>query len=287
MRSTRWRGRRGGNSPCGSAAGTAARWSRSRTTARASQSRSGAASSSLSSAPRARVATAWACGSHRRSPGYTGATWMRCPAREGRCSGSHCRPAPGILRPDPHGSLAPMQKPLLLFLVCAGCHSPASIPERWDRPAVVFLGDSLTAGQGVGRRQNYPALVEERMRRAGFDFPVVNAGISGDSTDKGLARLDKILRYPVAVLLVELGVNDALIHHRSLDQIRSNLARIVVRGRAAKARVVLAGMKIPLSFPEDYRRGFAEGDPSLAREYDLPLVPFLLEGVGGDPRFNQ
>jgi len=176
---------------------------------------------------------------------------------------------------------------LLLFLACAGCHPPASLPERWDRPAIVFLGDSLTAGQGVDRSQAYPALLEERMRRAGFDFPVVNAGISGDSTDNGLARLDRILRYPVAVLLVELGANDALVHHRRPDEIRSNLARIVVRGRAAKARVVLAGMKIPLSFPEDYRRGFEEVYPGLAREYDLPLVPFLLEGVGGDPRFNQ
>ncbi len=176
---------------------------------------------------------------------------------------------------------------LLLFLACGGCHSPASIPERWDRPAIVFLGDSLTAGQGVDRSQAYPALVEERMRRAGFDFPVVNAGISGDSTDNGLARLDKILRYPVAVLFVELGANDALVHHRSPDEIRSNLARIVVRGRAAKASVVLAGMRIPLWFPEDYRRGFEEVYPSLAREYDLPLVSFLLEGVGGDPRFNQ
>ena len=180
-----------------------------------------------------------------------------------------------------------MQKSLLLLLVCAGCHRPASIPERWDRPAVVFLGDSLTAGQGVERSQAYPALVEERMRSAGFDFPVVNAGISGDSTDNGLARLERILRYPVAVLLVELGVNDALVHRRSPDQIRSNLARIVVRGRTAKARVVLAGMKIPLGFPDDYRRGFEEIYPSLAREYDLALVPFLLEGVGGDPRFNQ
>jgi acyl-CoA thioesterase-1 len=181
-----------------------------------------------------------------------------------------------------------MQKSLLLlFLAGAGCHPPASIPERWDRPAVVFLGDSLTAGQGVERSQAYPSLLEERMRSDGFDFPVVNAGISGDSTDNGLARLEKILRYPVAVLLVELGINDALMHHRSPDQIRGNLARIIVRGRAAKARLVLAGMKIPLSFPEEYRRGFAEIYPSLAREYDLPLVPFLLEGVGGEPRLNQ
>ena len=69
------------------------------------------------------------------------------------------------------------------------------------------------------------------MRSDGFDFPVVNAGISGDSTDNGLARLEKILRYPVAVLLVELGINDALMHHRSPDQIRGNLARIIVRGK--------------------------------------------------------
>jgi acyl-CoA thioesterase I len=174
-----------------------------------------------------------------------------------------------------------------LVLVLGGCHWPASIPERWERPAIVFLGDSLTAGQGVDARQSYPALLEERMRGEGLDLPVVNAGISGDSTENGYARLDRILRYPVAVLFIELGANDALVHHRTPDEIRANLARIIDRGRAAGARVVLAGMKIPLWFPDDYRRGFEDVYPSLAREYRIPLVPFLLEGVGGNPRLNQ
>src|SRR5712664_3336310 len=112
---------------------------------------------------------------------------------------------------------------LLLFLACASCRWPACIPERWDRPAVVFLGGSLTAGQGVERSEAYPDLVEKRMRSAGFEFPVGNAG---DSTDNGVALLDKILRDQVAVLFVDLGINYGLMHRRRPDEIRSNLARI-------------------------------------------------------------
>jgi len=117
------------------------------------------------------------------------------------------------------------------------------------------------------------------MRSTGFEFPVVNAGISGDSTDNGLARLDKILRYPVCRALRRAR------HQRRLDasprgptRFRSNLARIIVRGRAAKARVVLAGMKIPPWFRRTTGVPSRRSIRALAREYDLPLVPFLLEG---------
>jgi len=88
------------------------------------------------------------------------------------------------------------------------------------------------------------------------------------------------------VLFVALGANDALVFHRDPRQMRDNLARIIERGRTAGAEVVLAGMQIPLWFPQDYRQAFAGVYPELAREYQLPLVPFLLEGVGGNPAFN-
>ena len=162
-----------------------------------------------------------------------------------------------------------------------------SASQRSDRPAVVFLGDSLTAGQGVARSDAYPSLIEARMNGAGLRFPVVNAGVPGDTTEDGLARLEGILRQPVAVLFVAFGANDALRFERPPAQIHSNLARIIERGRAAGAGVVLAGMKLPRSFPESYRREFEEVYPDLARKYSIPLVPFLLEGVGGEPRFNQ
>src|SRR5262249_182613 len=147
---------------------------------------------------------------------------------------------------------------VLLPLVLFACAKPVSAPEHWQGKAVVFLGDSLTAGQGVAREESYPALLEARMRAEGFSFPVVNAGISGDATDQALARLDPILRPPLSVLFVALGANDAIRFHRPPAEIRSNLARIIELGRAAGARVVLAGMKLPLTFSPEYRRGFEE-----------------------------
>ena len=152
---------------------------------------------------------------------------------------------------------------------------------------MVFLGDSLTEGQGVRPEQSYPALLRERMKEERFDFPVVNAGISGDATDAALARLDPILRQPVAVLVVALGANDAIRFRRPPATVRANLEQIIERGRAKGARVVLAGMKLPLTFSQEYRQGFEEIYPELARKHALPLVPFLLEGVGGNPRLNR
>jgi acyl-CoA thioesterase-1 len=185
-----------------------------------------------------------------------------------------------------------MLRLLLLAALVLACERPASTPVRWSRPAVVFLGDSLTAGLGVEPGEAYPALLERRMKAAGFDFAVVNAGTSGDTTDQALARLERIARFPVAVLVVALGVNDAM-RFRPPEQIRDTLARIVDRGRGAGALVVLAGMKLPLSFPPDvsfppdYRRSFEHIYPQLAQRYGIPLVPFLLEGVAGNRALNQ
>jgi acyl-CoA thioesterase-1 len=177
----------------------------------------------------------------------------------------------------------------LWFIATAilACERPASVPARWARPAVVFLGDSLTEGQGVKPEESYPSLLERRMKSAGLDLPVVNAGISGDTTDGALSRLERIATSPVSVLFVALGVNDAVRFRRAPVEIRSNLTRIIERGRAAGARVLLAGMKLPLSFPEEYRRSFETIYPELAGRYGIPLVPFLLEGVAPDPALTQ
>jgi acyl-CoA thioesterase-1 len=139
----------------------------------------------------------------------------------------------------------------------------------------------------VRPEESYPSLLERRMKSAGLDLPVVNAGISGDTTDGALSRLERIATSPVSVLFVALGVNDAVRFRRSPEEIRSNLTRIIERGRAARARVVLAGMKLPISFPEEYRRSFENIYPELAKQYGIPLVPFLLEGVAADPALTQ
>ena len=176
----------------------------------------------------------------------------------------------------------------LWFIAAAilGCERPASVPGRWTRPAVVFLGDSLTEGQGVRSDESYPSLLERRMKAAGIDLPVVNAGVSGDTTDGALSRLERIAAFPVSVLVVAVGVNDA-VRFRPPAEIRSNLTRIIERGRSIGARVVLAGMKLPPSFPEEYRRSFENIYPELAERYRMPLVPFLLEGVAGDPALTR
>lgn len=151
---------------------------------------------------------------------------------------------------------------------------------------IVALGDSLTAGLGIGADEAYPALLEARLRREGFDYRVVNAGVSGDTSAGGLRRLDWALRLKPDVLIVALGANDGL-RGQPADALRANLTQIVERARGAGARVLLAGMRVPPNYGGDYARAFAAVYPSVARATGVPLAPFLLDGVAGDPRLNQ
>lgn len=152
-------------------------------------------------------------------------------------------------------------------------------------PLVIFLGDSLTAGLGLEEGEAYPALVEERLIEDGLRARVINAGVSGDTTAGGLARLDWLLDQGPRVVVVGLGANDGL-RGAPLPQIEENLRQIVVRARAAGARVVLLGMKIPPSYGLDYARGFERLYPRIADELDVAFVPFLLEDVAARPALN-
>ncbi|HWN44234.1 MAG TPA: arylesterase [Thermoanaerobaculia bacterium] len=192
---------------------------------------------------------------------------------------------------------------LVLFLLAAAC-SPgdhASLPARAaapapppatpvpvaaDEPLVVFLGDSLTAGYGLGGEQAYPALVEKRLEEEGIPIKALNAGVSGDTTAGGLARLDWLLSQKPDVVVVGLGGNDGL-RGLPLEQAERNLREIVRRAKAAGARVLLLGMQIPPNYGPEYAKGFSDMYPNLAKEMDVPLVPFLLEGVGGVADLNQ
>jgi len=153
-------------------------------------------------------------------------------------------------------------------------------------PVVVFLGDSLTAGLGLDEGQAYPARVAERLAALGTPIRAINAGVSGDTTAGGLARIDWLLRQHPDVLVVGLGGNDGM-RGLPLAAIEKNLREIVRRGSAAGVRVLLLGMKIPPNYGPDYSGGFEAMYPRLAKEMDVPLVPFLLEGVGGIARLNQ
>lgn len=167
---------------------------------------------------------------------------------------------------------------LLLVLV-------AVAPAAGER-VIVILGDSLTAGLGVAPDEAYPALLEARLRREGFAYRVVNAGVSGDTTAGGLRRLDWVLRSQPDVVLVALGANDGL-RAQPVTALRDNLTAIVTRLRGAGTRVVLAGMRLPPNYGAAYAGAFAGAFPSVARATSVPLLPFLLEGVAGDPVLNQ
>ena len=153
-------------------------------------------------------------------------------------------------------------------------------------PQVVFLGDSLTAGLGLGEEAAYPAIVGEILAERGVPARIVNAGVSGDTSAGGLARVDWLLTLHPDVLVLALGANDGL-RGQPVAGIETNLREIVRRARAAGAQVLLAGMKMPPNYGPDYTRDFEALYSRLARELDLAFVPFLLAGVAADPKLNQ
>jgi acyl-CoA thioesterase-1 len=151
---------------------------------------------------------------------------------------------------------------------------------------VVVLGDSLTAGLGISRDQAYPALLERKLREAGSTLEVVNAGISGDTTADGLRRVTWSLEGDVRLLILALGANDGL---RGLPpaQMKANLQSIIHRARQRAIPVLLVGMEAPPNYGEQYAASFRQVFYDLARENKVTFVPFLLEGVAGDPDLNQ
>ena len=159
-------------------------------------------------------------------------------------------------------------------------------PKVAARPRIVVLGDSLTAGLGLPIDEAYPSLLQQRLDANGFNYEVVNAGVSGDTSAGGLSRLDWALEGDVRVLIVALGGNDAL---RALpaEELKQNLSRIIDRAQARQINVLLAGMEAPPNFGRDYIVRFHQVYPSLASQYHVPLVPFLLDGVAGSLSLNQ
>lgn len=160
-------------------------------------------------------------------------------------------------------------------------------PQRTpDRPRIVALGDSLTAGYGLLESQSYPALLQRLLDAEGYDFEVVNAGVSGDTSAGGLRRLDWVLDGDVRVVLVALGGNDAL-RGLSVDDLRRNLSEIISRVRARNAVVILAGMEAPPNFGPEYARAFRQVYRDLARQEQVVFIPFLLDQVAGHSELNQ
>jgi acyl-CoA thioesterase I len=166
--------------------------------------------------------------------------------------------------------------------------APAPVASAIDeRGRIVFLGDSLTAGLGLDVPDSFPSLIQARMEAAGYPYRVVNAGVSGDTSAGGLRRLEWALAEGTPkVLIVALGGNDGL---RGLPptQLQDNLAAIIAKGKERGLLVILAGMEAPPNFGRDYTAGFRAVYPALAKQFGVPLIPFLLAGVAGDPSLNQ
>jgi len=154
---------------------------------------------------------------------------------------------------------------------------------------ILFYGDSLTAGYGLddASTQAFPGLIQQKITAAALPYRVINAGLSGETTAGGLRRIDWVLRVPVDIFILELGGNDGL---RGLPPAvaEKNLQAIIdrVRGKNPAVKIIITGMQMPVSMGEDYRRKFAAIFPALADANQATLLPFLLEGVGGEPELN-
>ena len=176
---------------------------------------------------------------------------------------------------------------LAAVFLTPGPGSVAALPGPVPR-TILVLGDSLAAGFGVEPEQAFPALLQQKIEAAGWRDIVVNAGVSGDTSADGLARIDWLLRRKVDVLILELGANDGL-RGIPVPTIKTNLQAIVdrMKHKYPQARIIIAGMQMPPNVGGLYAEAYRKIFPDLAAENHAALIPFLLEGVGGKPELNQ
>jgi acyl-CoA thioesterase I len=162
----------------------------------------------------------------------------------------------------------------------------SNLPVRAEPPHLVALGDSLTAGLGLEAQNAYPAKLQAALAKQGIDVAIDNAGVSGDTTDGGLARLDWSVPDGTRGVLLELGANDML---RGMDpgQVRANLDQILAQLKQRNIAVLLLGMRAAPNLGADYQKAFDAVYPDLAAKYQVPLYPFFLDGVVLDPKLNQ
>lgn len=185
----------------------------------------------------------------------------------------------------------PRENPLAVFLATAALALMVLSVELRGHddgtPVILVVGDSLSSAYGIPVAEGWVARLQRRLEREGYPYRVVNASISGDTTGGGLARLDAALeRHRPAWVLLELGGNDGL--RGIMPRVtRDNLEAMVEQVRAAGARPLLLGIQIPPNYGPVYTRRFAAVFPDVAEAQGVPLVPFLLEGVAGDPALMQ
>jgi len=185
----------------------------------------------------------------------------------------------GCRQPEPPSQPAPRAE-------TQAAPAPGPAPPADSRPVIACFGDSITAGFGLDAGQSFPDLLQQDLDRRGYHYRVANLGVSGDTTQDGLARLPMLLAEKPAIVLLELGGNDGL-RGLPVSVTQSNLEQMIQAVRQTGGRVILAGMTLPPNYGPDYIRQFEAVYRDLAAKYKLTLIPFLLEGVGGNPSLMQ
>lgn len=187
---------------------------------------------------------------------------------------------------------------VFIFLVLFSCTSSKKEENKSEvteessqtskpKKLILFFGNSLTAGYGIELEEAFPGLTAQRIDSLGLDYRVINAGLSGETTASGLSRLEWFLEEEPAIFVLELGANDGL-RGITPDETKKNLKGIVqlVRSKYPSTRILLAGMQIPPNMGQEFAGAFRAVFPDVAQEENVTLIPFLLEGVAGDPDLN-
>ena len=174
----------------------------------------------------------------------------------------------------------------LISILCAYAAVDAA-PASSQMKTILVLGDSLSAGFGLKSSEAYPALLAKKLRAAVLNFQLTNASQTGGTTEGGLERLPAHLKHRIDILVLELGINDAF-RGLPVDQIENNLQQIIdkVKARNPNVRVVIAAMQLPNYAADDYVSAFGKMFGDLASRNNAALVPYLLQGVAGDPSLN-
>lgn len=153
---------------------------------------------------------------------------------------------------------------------------------------ILFFGDSLTAGYGLSVEEAFPALIEKELNKGATKVKAINAGLSGETSAGGLARIDWVLKQPLDIFVLELGANDGL-RGLPVEQTRKNLQGIIdkVKAKYPNAKILMAGMMVPPNMGTKYSNEFKVIYPELAKKNKATLMPFILEGVAGNEKLNQ
>ena len=167
-------------------------------------------------------------------------------------------------------------------------NKPLATPQvTANRPKIIAFGDSLTAGFGLAEKESYPYLLQEKLKADGYDYEVINAGVSGDTSLGGLERADWVLEQDNAkILILELGAND-LLRGVPVAKMKDNLDKIIRKAKAKNIRVLLCGMLAPPTMGAEYQKAFTVAFPDLASEHKVEFLPFLLDNIALKKELNQ